>query len=142
MGSRLALQREPLLFMAQRMSRNEIEAVKVLERTTFVPRLERLNREVVDLASACLSRKSTTETLKSFRSKHRTCSQAGRRGFDPRLPLHVFNGLEVFESLSITAITALSSPITSRSRLEGVTSTFQPNFRTSHAASIFQKDSI
>src|SRR6185312_16353116 len=66
-------------------------------------------------------------------------SQAGRRGFDPRLPLHVFNGLEAFESLSITAITALSSPITSRSRLEGVTSTFQPNFRTSHAASISEK---
>ena len=35
-------------------------------------------------------------------------SQAGRRGFDPRLPLHVFSALEVFESLSITAITALS----------------------------------
>ena len=31
-------------------------------------------------------------------------SQAGRRGFDPRLPLHVFNGLEVFESLSITRL--------------------------------------
>jgi hypothetical protein len=31
-------------------------------------------------------------------------SQAGRRGFDPRLPLHVFNGLEVFENLSITRL--------------------------------------
>ena len=66
-------------------------------------------------------------------------SQAGRRRFDPGLPLHVFSALEVFESLSITAITALSSPITSRSRLEGVTSTFQPNLRTSHDASISEK---
>jgi hypothetical protein len=37
-------------------------------------------------------------------------SQAGRRGFDPRLPLHVFSRLEVFEIVRITAITALSSP--------------------------------
>ena len=36
-------------------------------------------------------------------------SQAGRRRFEPGLPLHLFNNLGTFESLSINAITALSS---------------------------------
>ena len=40
--------------------------------------------------------------------KRETASQAGRRGFDPRLPLHVFNELEVFEVVSVTAIKRLS----------------------------------
>jgi hypothetical protein len=57
-------------------------------------------------------------------------SQAGRRGFDPRLPLHVFKHLEIFEVLHLTAITALSrfefSPITSRSREGGCSSILPP----------------
>ena len=31
-------------------------------------------------------------------------SQAGRRGFDPRLPLHVFNDLRAFEFLEFTRL--------------------------------------
>jgi hypothetical protein len=36
-------------------------------------------------------------------------SQAGRRGFEPRLPLHLFNNLGHIAGLSVNAITALSS---------------------------------
>jgi hypothetical protein len=36
---------------------------------------------------------STPWTHKSFIDKRRLISQAGRRGFEPRLPLHVFNSL-------------------------------------------------
>jgi hypothetical protein len=53
-------------------------------------------------------------------------SQAGRHGFESRLPLHVFNDLGVPNSFRFTAITALRSPFTSRSRLEGVNGTLQP----------------
>ena len=63
-------------------------------------------------------------------------SQAGRRGFESRLPLHVFNSLGMFHVLSINAITALSSPITSRSRLEGVSGTLQPNLKSPRVASV------
>src|SRR5258708_38620272 len=45
-----------------------------------------------------------------FIFKRQSISQAGRRRFDPGLPLHVFNSLEVFQVVSVTAITALSSP--------------------------------
>ena len=37
---------------------------------------------------------STPWTHKSFIYKRRLASQAGRRGFEPRLPLHVFNNLQ------------------------------------------------
>jgi hypothetical protein len=40
-----------------------------------------------------MSRKSVSETVKSCRSSEVIFSQAGRRGFDHRLPLHVFNNL-------------------------------------------------
>jgi hypothetical protein len=46
-------------------------------------------------------------------------SQAGRRGFEPRLPLHVFNSLGTPKVHGFNAFNALSSPTTSRSRLEG-----------------------
>ena len=42
---------------------------------------------------------------KVWRDKRTTASQAGRRGFDPRLPLHVFNNLQL---CAINAINALS----------------------------------
>jgi hypothetical protein len=37
---------------------------------------------------------STPWTHKSFIDKRRLTSQAGRRGFEPHLPLHVFNNLQ------------------------------------------------
>jgi hypothetical protein len=67
MGFRLARQREPLLFLAQRMFRSAIEAETTAECTSFVPRLGGSNWQVVDSASACLSRKSFSETAKSRR---------------------------------------------------------------------------
>jgi hypothetical protein len=39
------------------------------------------------------ARSSSPETPKFSRFKRRSTSQAGRRGFEPRLPLHVFQDL-------------------------------------------------
>ena len=119
MGSRLAFQREPLLSLAQRMFRNVIVAARTMECTLFVPRLGGSNWRVADSASVCVSRKSTTETTKSCRFSEGIFSQAGRRGFDPRLPLHVFNNLGRIHDLKFNAINALSSRSPRGARSEG-----------------------
>jgi hypothetical protein len=46
-----------------------------------------------DTARDSLRRKCTPETVSDCGDKYRPYSQAGRRGFEPRLPLHVFNNL-------------------------------------------------
>ena len=57
---------------------------------TLIRRVERRN----DLfGETCESRESASETRKLFGYVDVTHSQAGRRGFEPRLPLHVFNEL-------------------------------------------------
>ena len=93
LGWWLAVEREPLLFLAQGMSGMFIEVRRTTECTSFVPRLQGCGKEVVDTASACVSRISVSETNKCFRYNCRPFSQAGRRRFEPGLPLHVFNNL-------------------------------------------------
>jgi hypothetical protein len=87
------VEREPLLFLAQGMSMF-IEVRRTLGCTSFVPRLQGCRKEVVDTASACVSRISVSETNKCFRYNCRPFSQAGRRRFEPGLPLHRINKLE------------------------------------------------
>src|SRR3954469_25822528 len=53
-------------------------------------------------------------------------SQAGRRGFEPRLPLHVFNDLGTSSVSGVTAITAISSR-SPRGAAGGRSRTLQPN---------------
>ena len=70
-----------------------------------------------------------------FVSNLLSSSQAGRRGFDPRLPLHLFNNLGHIAGFNVNAITALSSRSPRGARLEGVTSTLQPNLKSPRVAS-------
>jgi len=93
LGWWLAVEREPLLFLAQGMSMF-IEVRRTLGCTSFVPRLQGCRKEVVDTASACVSRISVSETNKCFRYNCRPFSQAGRRRFEPGLPLHRINNLQ------------------------------------------------
>ena len=48
-----------------------------------------------------MSRECAGEAQKSNRFNDVTFSQAGRRGFEPRLPLHLFNHLEAFDFHSL-----------------------------------------
>jgi hypothetical protein len=65
-----------------------------------------------------------------FVSNLLSSSQAGRRGFEPHLPLHLFNSLGTFHVLSIKL------PVTSRGRLDGFSGTFQPNPKSPRIASV------
>ena len=53
--------------------------------------------------------KPTPALSKCLKLQCRVTSQAGRRRFEPGLPLQLFNDLGTFKSLSVNAITALSS---------------------------------
>ena len=56
---------------------------------------ERESLKTIDLCD----QKTAPLTPKSFIYNRHPFSQAGRRGFDPRLPLHVFNELHVLPRL-------------------------------------------
>ena len=58
-------------------------------------------------------------TCKLFILNFHPSSQAERRGFDPRLPLHRINNLGMFHVLRFNAINALSSRSPRGARLEG-----------------------
>jgi hypothetical protein len=72
---------------------------------------------------------------KFFIHKRTEVSQAGRRGFDPRLPLHLFKHLGRSHFLRFNAINALSSRSPRGARLEGVpapSNQFQNHSRSLH----------
>jgi hypothetical protein len=94
LGWWLALECEPLSFLAQGMSSIFIKVRRTLGCNSFVPRLQGCRKEVIDTASACVSRISVSETNKCFRYNCRPFSQAGRRRFEPGLPLHRINNLQ------------------------------------------------
>jgi hypothetical protein len=71
--------------------------------------IERALRFATVFPGASVLSKTTPALSKSLKLKCRITSQAGRRGFDPRLPLHVFNNLGISHVLRFSSISSLSS---------------------------------